>query len=83
MEKGVHTPADYAASDLQFLSFAIDTEFCMWGLFRMVTLQRRVEDVLENLRRAVRERFEHRRVFSVPLTPEGACSFLFSHEPAE
>ena len=80
-ELGLHTPADFSASDILFLSFAVDTEFCMWGLFGMVKLQRRAEEVLENLRRSVRDRFEHRRVFSVPFTPEEVCSFVFSHEP--
>ena len=80
-ELGLHAPADFSASDILFLSFAVDTEFCMWGLFGMVKLKRSVEEVLENLRRSVRDRFEHRRVFSVPFTPEEVCSFVFSHEP--
>ncbi len=80
-ELGLHAPADFSPSDIQFLSFAVDTEFCMWGLFGTVKLQRRVEEVLENLRRSVRDRFENRRVFSVPFTPEEVCSFVFSHEP--
>jgi hypothetical protein len=80
-ELGLHEPADFSASDLLFLSFAVDTEFCMWGLFGMVKLKRGTEEVLENLRRSARDRFEHRRVFSVPFTPEGVCSFVFSHEP--
>jgi hypothetical protein len=80
-ELGLHTPADFSVSDIQFLSFAVDTEFCMWGLFGLVKLQRRAEEVLENLRRSVRDRFEHRKVFSVPFTPEEVCSFIFSHEP--
>jgi hypothetical protein len=80
-ELGLHAPADFSASDIQFLSFAVDTEFCMWGLFGTVKLQRRAEEVLENLRRSVRDRFESRRVFSVPFTPEEVCSSVFSHEP--
>ena len=80
-ELGLHAPADFSVSDIQFLSFAVDTEFCMWGLFGTVKLQRRAEEVLENLRRSVRDRFESRRVFSVPFTPEEVCSFVFSHEP--
>jgi transcriptional regulator with XRE-family HTH domain len=80
-ELGLHAPVDFSASDIQFLSFAVDTEFCMWGLFGLVKLQRRVDEVLENLRRNVKDRFEHRRVFSVPFTPEEVCSFVFSHEP--
>ena len=80
-ELGLHAPTDFSPSDLQFLSFAVDTEFCMWGLFGMVKLQRSVEEVLENLQRSVRDRFEHRRVFSVPFTPEEVCAFVFAHEP--
>ncbi len=80
-ELGLHAPADFSPSDILFLSFAVDTEFCMWGLFGMVKLQRRLEEVLENLRRSVRDRFENRRVFSIPFTSEEVCSFVFSHEP--
>jgi transcriptional regulator with XRE-family HTH domain len=80
-ELGLHEPTDFAVSDTLLLSFAVDTEFCMWGLFGMVKLKRSVQEVLENLRRRARDRFEHRRVFSVPFTPEEVCSFVFSHEP--
>jgi transcriptional regulator with XRE-family HTH domain len=80
-ELGLHAPADFSPADILFLSFAVDTEFCMWGLFGMVKLQRRVEEVLENLQRSVRDRFEHRRVFSAPFAPNEICSFVFSHGP--
>lgn len=80
-ELGLHEPADFAISDILFLSFAVDTEFCMWGLFGIVKVKRSVQEVLENLRRSARDRFEHRRVFSVPFTPEEVRSFVFSHEP--
>lgn len=80
-ELGLRVSIDYSPSDILFTSFAVDTEFCMWGLFGLVKLQRRAEEVLENLRRNVRDRFEHRRVFSVPFTPEEVCEFIFSHEP--
>jgi len=80
-EMGLHTPADFAPSDILFLSFAVETELCMWGLFGVVKLQRRLEEVLENLQRNARDRFESRRIFSVPFTPEEVCKFAFSHEP--
>ncbi len=80
-ELGLHEPSDFAVSDILLLSFAVDTEFCMWGLFGMAKLKRSTQEVLENLRRSTRDRFEHRRVFSVPFTPEEICSFVFSHEP--
>jgi transcriptional regulator with XRE-family HTH domain len=80
-ELGLQAPADFSPSDILFLSFAVDTEFCMWGLFGMLKIHRRVEEVLENLQRGVRDRFESRRVFSVPFTPEEVCAFVFSHEP--
>lgn len=80
-ELGLNAPVDFSLSDILFLSFAVDTEFCMWGLFGMVKVQRRVDEVLENLGRSVRDRFESRKVFSVPFTPEEVCAFVFSHEP--
>jgi transcriptional regulator with XRE-family HTH domain len=80
-ELGLHAPADFSPSDLFFLSFAVDTDYCMWGLFGMVKIQRRAEEILENVRRNVRDRFESRGIFSVPFTPKEVCSFVFSHEP--
>ena len=80
-ELGLHAPTDFSPSDVQFLSFAVDTEFCMWGLFGIVKLQRSVEEVLENLQRSARDRFEHRRVFAVPFSPQEICSFVFTHDP--
>jgi hypothetical protein len=80
-ELGLHAPADFSASDVQLLSFSVDTEWCMWGLFGMVKLHRSVEEVLATLQRSVRDRFEHRRVFAVPFTPQEVCAFVFTHEP--
>jgi hypothetical protein len=80
-ELGLHAPADFSASDLLFLSFAVDTEYCMWGLFGTVKLQKRAEEVLGNIQRGVRDRFENRRLFAVPFNPQEVCSFVLSHDP--
>lgn len=79
-ELGLHAAADFSPADITFLSFAVDPELCMWGLFGVVKLQRRAKEVLGNLRGGVKDRFENRRVFSVPFTPEEVCEFVFSHE---
>lgn len=68
----LHAPADYSPSDISFLSFALDTGYRMWE---------RAEEVLENMQRGVRDRFENRRLFAVPFNPQDVCSFVFSHEP--
>lgn len=80
-ELGLHAPADFSASDIHFLSFAVDTEYCMWGLFGMVKVQKRIEEILRNMQRGVQDKWENRRIFSVPFTPEEVCSFVFSHKP--
>lgn len=80
-ELGLHAPADFSPADIQFLSFAVDTAYCMWGLFGIVKVQKRAEEILGNLQKSVRDRFEHRNAFSVPFTPEEVCSFVFAHEP--
>ncbi|MGB8345187.1 MAG: hypothetical protein WCD86_09900 [Ktedonobacteraceae bacterium] len=80
-ELGLHAPADFSASDILFLSFAVDTEYCMWGLFGMVKLQKRAEEVLGNIQRGVRDRFENRRLFAIPFNPQEIYSFVLSHEP--
>jgi hypothetical protein len=80
-ELGLHEPVDFSLSDILFLSFAVDTQYCMWGLFGMVKLQRRADEVLQKIQRGVRDKFENRRLFAVPFTPQDVCSFVFSHEP--
>lgn len=80
-ELGLREAVDFSTSDILFTSFAVDTEYCMWGLFGIVRLQRSAEEVIGNMRRGVRDRFENRRIFSVPFTPEDVCSFVFSHKP--
>lgn len=80
-ELGMQTPGDFSASDIHLLSFAVDTEYAMWGLFGMVKLQKSTEEILQNVRRGVQDRFENKRIFSVPFTPEEICSFVFEHQP--
>lgn len=80
-ELGLHVPADFSASDILLLSFAVDTEYCMWGVFGMVKLQKRIDEVLGTMQRGVQDRWENRKIFSVPFTPKEICSFVFSHEP--
>jgi len=69
-ELGLHAPAGFSTSDILFSSFAVNTEYCMWGLFGLVRLQRSVEEVLANMQRGVRDRFENRRLFAVPFNPQ-------------
>ena len=80
-ELGLHAPADFSASDLLFLSFAVDTQYCIWGLFGTVKLQKCAEEVLGNIQRGVRDRFENRRLFAVPFNLQEVCSFVLSHDP--
>jgi hypothetical protein len=80
-ELGLHAPADFSVSDILLLSFAVDTEYCMWGLFGVVKLHKRIDEVLQNMKRGVRDKFESRKLFPIPFTPEDVSSFVFSHEP--
>lgn len=80
-ELGLHAPADYALSDIQFLSFAVDTEYAMWGLFGLVRVEKRLEEVLEAMRRRARDKFEQAHVFHMPFTPEEIAAFVFENQP--
>lgn len=80
-EMGLHAPADFSPADILFTTFAVDTEFCMWGLFGFVRLQRTREEVLSILQRGVPDKFENRRIFTVPFHPQDVSAFFHEHEP--
>lgn len=78
-ELGLHAPADFSAADIQLLSFAVDTEYCMWGLFGLVKLEKPLVEVMQ---KGARDQFfENRQLFHMPFTPEEICAFVFEHEP--
>lgn len=80
-ELGLHSPTDFSRSDIHFLSFAVDTQYCMWGMFGMVKLQKTLAEVTGNMKRGVQDGWENREIFSAPFTPEDVCSFVFEHQP--
>ena len=80
-ELGLHAPADFSLSDIQLTTFAVDTEYAMWSLFGLVKVERRLEEVLEAMRRRARDKFEQQRIFHMPFTPEEVVAFVFEHQP--
>ena len=80
-ELGIHEPADFSLSAIQFLSFSVDTHYALYGLRGMVKVNKTAEDILRNWRAGVKDKMENKKIFAVPFTPQDVCSFVFSHEP--
>lgn len=80
-ETGLHPPVDFARDQLVLTTFAVDTEFAMWGLFGFVKVERTAEEVISRMNKGVRDRFENRKLFPVPFTPEDIAAFIFEHQP--
>jgi len=53
----------------------------MWGLFGFVKVERTADEVIDNMNKGVRDRFENRKLFPVAFTPEDVSAFVFEHQP--
>lgn len=80
-ELGLQEPVDFSVSDIQFLSFSVDTHYALYGLRGMVKIKKSAEEILRNWHAGVKDKMENKKIFAVPFTPEEVCSFVFSHEP--
>src|SRR5579885_3520003 len=45
-ELGMHEPQDFSISDILFLSFSVDTQYALYGLRGMITVNRSAEEIL-------------------------------------
>lgn len=80
-ELGIHEPLDFSLSDIQFLSFSVDTHYALYGLRGMVRVNKSVEDILRDWQAGVKDKIENKKMFAVPFTLQEVCSFVFSHQP--
>jgi hypothetical protein len=80
-ELGIHEPADFSFSAIQFLSFSVDTHYALYGLRGMVKVNKTAEEILRNWHAGVKDKMENKKIFAVPFTPQDVCSFVFSHQP--
>lgn len=80
-ELGIYEPLDYSVSDIQLLSFSVDTHYALYGLRGMVKVNKSSEEILRNWQAGVKDKMENKKLFAVPFTPQEVCSFVFSHEP--
>lgn len=80
-ELGLNAPDDYSPANIHFLSFAVDTEYCMYGLFGMVRIQRSLEEMRARKRHGIQDKWENREVYYLPFTPEEVCMFVSEREP--
>jgi hypothetical protein len=79
-ELGIHEPSDFSLSDIQFLSFSVDTHYALYGLRGVVKVNKRAQEILSNWHAGVKDKMENKKVFAVLFTPQDICSFVFSHE---
>lgn len=80
-ELGLQEHIDFSQSDIQFLSFSVDTHYALYGLRGMVRVNKRAEDILRHWNAGVKDKIENQKMMAVPFTPEDVCAFVFSHEP--
>lgn len=80
-ETGLHLHHDFARDDLTLTTFAVDTEYAMWGIFGFVRVRRTAEDVIAQMNKGGRDHFENRKLFSIPFTPDDVSAFVFTHQP--
>lgn len=80
-ELGMHDPLDFSLSDIQFLSFSVDTHYALYGLRGIVKVNKGSEEILRDWHAGVKDKIENKRLLAVPFTPQEVCSFVFSHEP--
>ena len=80
-ELGIHGPLDFSVPDIQLLSFSVDTHYALYGLRGMVKVKKSSEEILRNWHAGGKDKMENQKLFAVPFTPQGVCSFVFSHEP--
>jgi hypothetical protein len=78
-ELGIHEPFDFSMSDVQFLSFSVDTHYALYGLRGMVKVRKNAEEMLRNWQAGVKDKVENRKMFAVRFTPQEVCAFVFSH----
>jgi hypothetical protein len=79
-ELGLHESVDFSISDIQFLSFSVNTHYALYGLQGMIKINKSAEEALSNWHTGVKDKWENTKIFVVPFTPQDICSFVFSHE---
>jgi hypothetical protein len=79
-ELGLAESADFSMSDIQLLTFSVDTHYALYGLRGMVKVNKRADEILMNWHAGVKDKMENKKIFAVPFTPQEVCSFIFSHE---
>lgn len=79
-ELGLREPSDFSASDIQFLSFTVDTHYALYGLRGMVHVKKNAEEILRHWQAGVKDKMENTKLLAVPFTPKDLLAFVFAHE---
>lgn len=80
-EMGLEENIDFTPSDIQFLSFGLDTQDFICALRGMVRVQVRAEDIVKKWRSGVKDKMENKRLYPVLFTPSEVCDFVFGQGP--
>ena len=79
-ELGLHEPHDFAASDITFLTFEVDTQYALWGVLGMLKVRRTVAELIAVRQSGIKDKIEHSKIIPVPFTPKEVCAAVFSQE---
>jgi DNA-binding Xre family transcriptional regulator len=80
-ELGLREHADFSVSDIQILSFTVDTHYALYGLRGMVKVDKNADDIVRSWNAHAKDKMESKQVFAVPFAPEEICAFVLSHNP--
>jgi hypothetical protein len=79
-ELGLYETRDFSPSDIQLLSFSVDTHYALYGLRGIARVSRSAEEIQRIWSDGVKDKTENKHLFAVPFTPEAICGFVFTHQ---
>jgi transcriptional regulator with XRE-family HTH domain len=80
-ELGLNIFEDFHTSDIQFLSFGVDSWYLQWALLGTVTIQKTAQVVRDYIKAGIKDRRENAQIYTVPFTVDKVVAFIFAHKP--
>jgi len=68
-------------SDICFLSFGVDTQYCQWGLLGMARTDQRMEQISRMRGAGVKDKWESSKLHPVPFEVDAVVRFVLSNSP--
>lgn len=82
-ELGLRESIDFSVSDIQFLSFTVDTHYALYGLRGLVKVNKSADEIMQKWHSGVKDKVENKMVSPVRFTPEDIATFVFSPDRHE